>query len=207
MEDNSNSRSVADPQDFVNHELNSEENIDNGDNNQNDMVKYATYKKAVSQYKNLKPEFDKYKAYYEKAEEEKLQKKGEYDKLIQSRDERIKTLEEQISTYHKNEVESKKINSVVNKLPGKLKKNEYLSFFDLEAVNLDPESGEIDQVSLEREVDRFVKSYGTDFLDYGNQKGLPSVGHLGGKPNLKRRLKDLSDEELKKAYLNGEFNR
>jgi hypothetical protein len=167
-------------------------------------VKYSTYKKAINQLKNQKGEIEELRNFRRQIEEKEMQKKGEYDKLLKVRDERINELEGKLGSIERDRLEGKKLNAFIDKLPGKIKKQEYLSFLDTDSINVDPESGQIDEMSLDNAVNSFVKNY-NDLIQPTNSKSLPSVGHLGGKPNLKRSLKDLSREELRQAYRQGAF--
>lgn len=176
-----------------------------------DFVKYDTYKKTVDEskrkserLKSQSQELEELRLYKQKIEEDELARKGEYEKLLQTRDERINSLQSELDKHERNRIESQKINAFLEELGGDVKKDEYLSFVDWESIQRNPETGEIDKLTLEKAVSSFTENY-DDLYIKKNQKKLPNVGHLGGKPNLRRRLKDLTDAELKQVYLKQRF--
>lgn len=191
-------------------QIESEQKIETLDADQEErerLVKYGTHKKLLNQHKNLKSELDELREWKSKVEEDELAKKGDYEKLLRTRDEQVDQLSLKLTKYEQEKTESRKLGAFVSKLPGKIKRQEFLSFADIESIDINPDTGEIDEFSLEKAVNSFVDEYGQDCIKPSNPKGLPSVGHFGGKPNLKRSLKDLSREELRKMYIEGKFNK
>lgn len=185
-------------------DLGGQESVKDSETDQDGTVKYTTYKKAVSQLKNQKGELEQLRAYKQQIEEDALAKKGDFEKLLATREERINDLQGKLDNVEKDRLEAKKLGAFIDKLPGKMRKQEYLSFLDTDSIQIDPQTGKVDPLSLNSAVDTFVKDYG-DLIQTANPKGLPNVGHLGGKPNLKRNLKDLSTSELRNEYLKGNW--
>lgn len=173
-------------------------------NEEKDTVKYATYKKLLNQRKKDAEELKELREFKEALEEKEAKEKGNYEALLKSREEKIQTLESKLTSYEQDLTEGTKLQAFVDRLPGPVKRQEYLSFVNLDEIALDPETKKVDEHSLKNAVDDFVKNYG-DLLDKKENNTLPKVTSLGGRPNKKRSLKDLSREELRQAYLAGDF--
>ena len=183
-----------------------ETKVDEATQSENEgMVKYATHKKLLNQLKNRSEELDELRAFKTKVEEQDAIKRGEFEKIIASRDETIKELQTKLDTIERDVTDGTKLQAFLDSVPGKVKKQEYLSFVDLDKIGVDPDTGKIDQISLERSVKNFVETY-PEFIQPSSGKSLPNVGNLSQKVNTKRSLKELSDEELKRNYISGNFS-
>lgn len=187
--------------DLVDHKTDNK-NVDGTD--KQDIVSYKSHQKLLNQYKTQQARLKEYEQMEAEREEQEQLKKGEYEKLLQSKEERIKNLETEVNTNRQEKVEGKKLMAFMEKLPGTISDNDYLSHIDIDSILIDEETGQIDSLSLEKEVNRFTKKHWR-VIDHKNKKGLPSVGHLGGKPNVKRSLKEMSREELRQNYIKGNF--
>jgi len=167
-------------------------------------VKYSTHKKLLNQHKNVKSELEDLRAFKQKVEEEESMKKGEFDKIIKARDERIHELSSKLENIDKGMRDSRKYQAFNDLLPGKIKKDEYAAFIDLDGIGT-TDDGQIDRVSLEQSVNKFVKEF-PDLIQLSSGKSLPNVNSVGGStPNTKKSLKNMTREELKAAYISGQF--
>ena len=175
------------------------------DKDRKDVVKYASYKKAVNQLKNHKSELDELREWKRQVVEEKELKRGNFAQALKDRDESISDLKSKLISYEQAEIDGKKVQAIQSKLPGKVLNPEYLSFIDLDSIEIDNETGELDEFTLGRAVDGFVKRHGK-LMEPTRMKGLPSVGHLGGRPKSSRNLKELSRDELRERYINSNFS-
>lgn len=177
-----------------------------------DTVSHDTHKKLLSQRKrdqSVISELQEKLTHFEKLEQDKAQaeaeKRGEYDKVISSYKERMSSLEQENESYKRSISDSIKMNSFLNKLPGKIKKNEYTKFIDLEDIALDPDTGAVEETTLETAVNKFVENY-SDLIAHGNQGKLPKVDRFNSNLNYgKKDLKTMSRDELKQAYMRGAF--
>ena len=174
------------------------------EDNSTDVVKYSTHKKLLNQLKNKSEELEELRRFKQELEENEARKKGDYEQLLKAREAELKEWKERASSYERNLVEGQKLSAFINKLPGKIRRDEYLSFVDLDEIALDPTTNRVDERSVEMVVNSFVEKYG-DLLEAKSENKLPKVGSLGGRPNMKRSLKEMTREELRQAYLNGEF--
>jgi len=169
-----------------------------------DTVSHKSYQKLLNQHKTQQARLKELEAKEQEREEQEQLKRGEYDKVMRLKEEKIKTLQDRISAQENEQVEGKKLMAFMDKLPGQISDNDYLSHIDIDSIVIDSETGEVDPLSLEKEVERFSKKHWR-VIDYGNKKGLPNVGHLGGKANVKRNLKEMTREELRQNFRKGNF--
>lgn len=169
-----------------------------------EIVKYSTHKKLLNQLKNKSEELEELRQFKKQFEENEAKRKGDYEALLKSRESELEEWKNRATTYEQNLVEGQKLTAFINKLPGKIKRDEYLSFVNLDDIALDPDSKRVDEHSVELAVNKFVENYG-DLLEAKSENKLPKVGSLGGRPNMKRSLKELTREELREAFINGSF--
>lgn len=208
-ENNSDGQFVTDGTKSPVDEVKGNENspTENAQDASNDTVKYSTHQKAINQLKSKaemlktqQQELEELRNYKHQMEEAELARKGEYEKLLSTRDERIQSLQSRLDEYERNRVESKKLGAFIDKLGGELSRDEYYSFVDFGAIQMNPETEEIDAISLEKEVETFRQKY-HDLIKPKRKPGLPNVAHVGGQVNTRKSLKSLSNEELKQLYI------
>lgn len=223
--DDESSKSVDDARDTKeNPEKNSEEKVD-----------YKTYSKVLDklkatekQNKSLEERLGllegKEKSAEEKnksLEEGKLIEKGEYKKLLELREKEIletkaalEKSKNEINASKKDLADTWKLQSFYDKLPGKIKRREYLDFVPLDEIVFNPESGEIDMTSVETTVNKFMEQF-PDLVDTSHIKALPgnaaqggSGGHLVGDrfkalplKDMKTNLKDSVQKRIKELKM------
>lgn len=177
-------------------------------NESEDVVKYATYsrtvsqlKKTQSQAKELEDQLAQYKA-KEKAEHEQgLVEQQKFDEFRQLKEKEVETLKSQLDQRDKEVFDAQKLQAVVDTLPGKLKKREYLGFIDTSMVELDPENGTIVPESVQNAANAFLKHYGSDLLDSRGAR-LPG-NHANGAQvfSAEQELAQAKTVEAKRAVL------
>lgn len=171
-------------------------------------IRYSTHKKLLNQHKNLQSELEELRSFRKEIEEKEQLKKGEFEKILKNREERINELQTKLNTVQENITDGKKINAFMEKLPGKVKRNEYLSFVDLDDIAVDPETGKVDMSTVEVAAQRFANQF-PDLIEMSTKKDMPNYNVQGSqRPNSisgKRTLKKMTREELREAYLRGEF--
>jgi len=169
-----------------------------------DTVSYKTHEKLLNQHKKQQARLKELEEKEREREESEQLKRGEFEKVLSLKEEKIKNLQSVVEQRETERIEGKKLMAFMDKLPGAISDNDYLSHIDIDSIIID-ENGEIDSLSLEKEVDRFTKKHWR-VIDYKNKKGLPTVGHLGGRPNAKKSIKEMTREELRENYIRGNFN-
>jgi len=166
-------------------------------------VSYGSHKKLLNQHKHQKAELEELRSYKQRVEEEKALEKGEYEKVLKTREEELQNMRTRFQEIEQKEMDTRKIQAVLNQIPGQLVKPEYLSHVDLDAIAVDPDTKEPDSMGVEMAVGKFIKEHPTLFVPKKG-KTLP-VYNAPNTPSSAKNLKSMSREELKEAFLRGNF--
>jgi len=142
------------------------------------IVSYETYTKVLDEAKAAKAKVKEYEDNFNRTKEEKLKADGDWKGLLESRESRIKELElanSEISTKHNSLSEritdSKKLSSILGKLEGNLDQK-YYGLIDLNDVKINPETGEIDDMSASAVAERFKVEYPETIRKIFNPKSM-----------------------------------
>ena len=199
--------------------LEKENQVSNQDNIEikEDTVSYESHKKLLGQYKTAKSKMTEIETQYAEMqqklqvieqekltqEEAKLLKAGEKDKIIELREQKIKELEDKfngVSTERDGLKESmtasEKLYAFYEKLPGKIKRSEYLRHVPLDKIVLDSETGKIDAQSVDTVVNDFMENY-SDLVDTKQGKYLPGDAARGGSSISASNFKNLSLSDMR----------
>lgn len=122
------------------------------------VVKYSTYKKAVVEAKNAKAKLRELEDQRRLEEERKLQETNDYKKLYDTKKQEAEETAKKYQSLLGDITNANKIHAFEATLKGKVKP-EYHSFIDTDAILIDPETNEIDQASVARQVALFQKKY------------------------------------------------
>lgn len=144
------------------------------------------YKEGYQSFKSKQDEVDKQKSADEEA---RLIKEGQFSTIIEQRESRISELEESLNTMTA-DVNSrdtaisnfKKAAAFERAIGGKMKKDAYWNHVDFDKIAINPETGAIDALSLEKTANSFVEDF-KELVDYGNISNLPN-GAAQGKGSL-----------------------
>ena len=162
--------------------------VDGGkDTQQDNKVAYETYKKTVDQVHNQKRELDElrskiaeFNARQESQEKEKLESQQKFEELYKSEQEKASKILEEKSLVEKQFQKHLKENALKSEL-GKIKKDEYLQFADIDSITLD-ESGTINIDSVKDVANKFRENY-SDLLI--SETNLPPSDAPKGKSGKK----------------------
>ena len=153
-------------------------------------VAYETHKKVLAQRKRdqeenraLKERLDKFEAAERAKQQKELESKGEYEKILAERDNKIKQLLESQEEDKRRRVNNEKESAFIQSLPGKLKNPAYLQFMDKESIAIDPETGRVDQGTLKSVVDKFLKEHGSLLESKPNSAPVSNFGKAPSAPN------------------------
>ena len=163
------------------------ENVDSVNNDQTspsgtekkDFVQYETYSRVLSQHKKSQAEAEavkarlaEYEAREKEREEKRLAEEGNYKQLLENERKARAEEEAKRKDYERKLIDGHKLNAVLEKLPGKIKRPEYYSFIDTDKIIIDPSTGEIDERSLEIVKSEFLQNHGS-LLERASGTGLP----------------------------------
>lgn len=182
------------------------ENQEHSGETKTDTVDYKTYFKTVNEVKKerekrreLESKLNEILEGQKKVEEEKLKEQGEYKKLLQSREEELKMLKNKTLEYEQTLTNGQKMSEFMSKLPGKIKRKEYYSFIPVDEIVIDPETGTVDERTLDTAVNSFLENH-RDLLDIRKGNSIP---HDAGQPKSSLTMeqwKSLPIAEKRKRY-------
>jgi len=152
--------------------------VDETQTEQKDVVSYTSYSKALSQLKQhqtkareLEAKLNEYQAHEEQRERERLEAEKKYQELYQKERQEKEQLSNQLHQTRKEFIDTRKLAALNSKVGG-VKKSEYWSFANLEAIEIS-EDGRIVEESLEAEAQRFRSNY-SDLLKPAQAPSLPA---------------------------------
>ena len=160
------------------------------------VVAYETYQKTLAQEKAAKEKLREYETRFKEMEEKKLHEDGEFQKIANLKAEEAEKWRAKANELEKDITDTWKLNAFFNKLDGKLKNNEYISFVDLESIAIDPETRQVEQSSVDKTVSSFMEKH-SHLVDMKKSSGLPSDAP---KQAAKKSLREMSESE-RMAYM------
>ena len=163
----------------------------NEESKQENKVAYESYQKVLREKKGIQEKLRSYESkeaeraeQLQKQKEESYAKQGEYKKLLELRDAELAEVKSRVEAVEKERTElgsriidDLKERALLDSLPGKLKRPEYMNFLNKDAVAMDPETGEIDKNSVVKAANDFAENY-SDLIDTKSFRHLPN-----GTPN------------------------
>jgi hypothetical protein len=140
-----------------------------------DHVSYDTYRRTVNEAKNerearrkLEAELAEVRKRDKAIEEQELAKKGEYEKLLQLREQENQTLKQQLDSYSTQFKRASKLNAFI-KAAGTELDDKWLGLIDVDSIATRPDAeNEIDQMSVQSAVETFRKTWPEAFKPKGS---------------------------------------
>jgi len=184
----------------------------NKDGSKKDYVTYESWNKLVDQRKydrkkmaEMAKELDKYRTTEQERTQQDQIKRGEFEKALEQERKLRLQAEEERKGLTDSLYQQAKLYAFESELPGKLKHDHYRKHIDLNAIQIDPESGDIDQESVKSYVNNFMQSFGNDLVEVPTKKGLPSDAPGNGVPityidALKKARSQKEFDEIRKKY-------
>lgn len=195
------------------------DNNDNLDTNSN-SVSYESHRKLLNEYKQSKTKLSEIESKYqeivkrlEQEEEVKLKEQQKWREIAEKKEKELKNAVEQITFLNKKHQNKIKEDHFKKALGADLKKA-FMQHVDLDSIQLDEKTGEIDEMTLQNVVEKFKDEFPElvpNFNDNDTQqknRSLPPTKPNGRKPHLSTQdLKGLTTRELKELYANNLFNK
>ena len=145
-----------------------------------DKVAYSTYKKALSEKKNVQAKLnelsEKLKAFEEEkrqAEEKSLKENEQYKTLWEQEKAKRAEVESMHNSLNENLLVNKKLNAFDKVLGTRLSNEDFYSFVDTDKIIVD-DSGAIEEDSVKLAVESFRERYGDSLLERKQVGRLPS---------------------------------
>lgn len=179
-----------------------------GDGNVNDSgdtVSFETHKRAKNDLfkwkdraRNAEQRLKEFEDQKKSADAAKLEEQGEYKKLLENERKENAELAKRLSNFTAHQVEAKKIGALVDALNGQVPKK-YWHFLDTDDIVIDPDSGDIDKMSLQKAADSVRQNFPEIIRSGRNGSGTPTESPNGNGGTLTRdEWQKLPVEEMKK---------
>ncbi len=131
-----------------------------------DTVSYEVHRKLLGQrktdqakMKDLEAKINSFVTEKTQNEENKLAEQGEYKKLVETRDAEIAKLNSENNEYKTSFDKAIKLSAFRDQLGGTVDNNQYYDFVNVDNIVIDPESGTVDDASVEMVVNEFKQSH------------------------------------------------
>ena len=146
---------------------------------QKDVVQYQTYQKVLGEKKKMQEQLgsvqkqlDELLAAQKQAEEQKLAENQEFKKLLDLRTQELEKTSNELNSMRAQHANAQKLDAFLGALGGRVDRK-YWGLIDLDQVVLDPESGQVDEMSVTKLVESFRAEHGR-LIDTPNSKKLPN---------------------------------
>ncbi len=168
-----------------------------------DTISYEVHRKLLGQrktdqakMKDLEAKINSFVTEKTQNEEKKLAEQGEYKKLVENRDAEIARLNSENNEYKTSFDKAIKLSAFRDRLGGTVDNSQYYDFVNVDNIVIDPESGTVDDASVEMVVNEFKQNHSKLFTPKGG-KVLPSDAPSTNDPTLKPFEKLSEDEKMK----------
>ncbi len=122
-----------------------------------DVVKYDTYRRAMSDVVKLKEKVAQYEAVSKQREEEELRRKGDLEQIISSKDQELNQTRSKLQELLEMQTNTVKLTTFLDALGARVPKK-YWNMIPLDQMQLD-ESGDLDKGSVQKAVEYFRREY------------------------------------------------
>lgn len=124
------------------------------------QVDYKSYQKLLSEKKRVQAELNELKSESERRKAEELASQQKFEELWKSSEQKNAELQEKVTAHETRWQDAIKLNAFHEAL-GDTRKidSKYSGFIDTSKILVDPNTGKVDQVSAQREVERVVNDY------------------------------------------------
>ena len=133
---------------------------------QEERVSFTTYKKTLTQLKNMQEKYrekesllDEFQRKEKEIEQKRLEEQGEYKKLLDMERQKLTKYEQERDQYKNKLITAHKLNAFTEKLPSKISRPEYYKHIDVDSIIIDPETGMVDESSVDNAVNLFIKEH------------------------------------------------
>ena len=165
----------------------------------NDVVKYETYSKVLSEAKKLKEKVKEYESVLEQSKEQKLKEQNEWKALAEQYKHKLDETSSVLQEQERSIINGLQYQVFEKHLGGRLKKKDYASFVDFDRIVLNPETKAVETDSAKVVAAEFLKQY-SELVE------LPSSGKLPNQApssfaSTGKAVEDMDVKELEKYML------
>lgn len=165
----------------------------------NDVVKYETYSKVLSEAKKLKEKVKEYETVLQQSQEQKLKEQNEWKALAEQYKSKLDQTSHVLQEQEKSIVNGLKYHEFEKHLGGKLKDKDYATFVDFDRIILNPETKQVDEDSVKAVAADFVKKHAS-LVEFQGSGKLPNQAATSFTPGAKP-VEEMTSKELEKQIL------
>lgn len=142
-----------------------------------DVVSYDTHRRLLDEKKKTQAERDQLLAEKKQREEEEAKKRGDYEALLKSRDEALAKAQADLASVRETQAKARKLAAVLDSIEGEVEPK-WFSLIDVSSVVTNPDTGEIDQMSVTKVVEGLRKTW-PEMIKNPNAPRLPADAPKG----------------------------
>lgn len=166
---------------------NTDQNDDDGQDDQGESqdgkkrktgkVSIESHRKLLAEKKALQAKLQKIESERQAKEREELEKQGEFKKLLELERQRAQKLETKLSAQEEQDRSRRKLAAVLKNVGGTIHQK-YYDLIPYDSVVIDPDTGEVDSLSVTKVVESLRSSY-PEIISKGSAK-MPQHAPRGG---------------------------
>lgn len=137
-------------------------------------VSYDTHKRLLGEKKKLQERLEQVETQWKSREESELKAQNQYKTLYENALKERETLSSRLTDQEQRWNNAIKLDSFMSAMGSRKIESKYANFINLETIALDPETGHVDPVSVQREVDRICRDYPEIIKGAVQPKQLPA---------------------------------
>lgn len=165
----------------------------------NDVVKYETYSRVLSEAKKLKEKVKEYETVLQQSQEQKLKEQNEWKALAEQYKAKLDQTSHVLQEQEKSIVNGLKYHEFEKHLGGKLKDKDYATFVDFDRIILNPETKQVDEDSVKAVASDFIKKHAS-LVEFQGSGKLPNQAATSFAPGAKP-VEEMTSKELEKQIL------
>jgi len=147
-------------------------------------VSYETHAKLLDEKKKASARLAELEAAEEARKLKALEEKGEYQKIIEQKEKELADKNSKLHELTQRETDRLKLSSLLKALPGTVDPKFYKFIDQIDDIVVNPETGEVDEVSVNRAAEKFRKQY-PEWIQT-KKSGLPNDAPGGGANRISR---------------------
>lgn len=142
-----------------------------------DVVTYETHRKLLDEKKKIQARLETFEAEQKAKLEDEAKKRGDYEALLKSRDEKLSDLEAKLKARDELDTKRMKLAAVLDSVGGDVEPK-WFSLIDTSTVLVNPETGEVDPMSVTKTVEAIRKNW-PEMIKNPNAAKLPADAPKG----------------------------
>lgn len=125
---------------------------------QRETVNYETHRKLLDEKKKIQAKLDEILAKEKEREESEARKRGDFEALLKARNEELERERKAREELESRIIQGRKLNAVIEALGGNVEPK-WLKLIDVSEVAVNPETGEIDQLTVARQAETLKRDW------------------------------------------------